>query len=168
MTDMLPIDELRDEFEQHSTTIPLVLSAPTGSGKSTQVPRWCAEKARREARSLKQQPRPVLVVEPRRVACRSLATRVAELEGSRLGDEVGYTVRDEDRSRSTTLIRFVTTGIALKLWSVDQLRSFSAVIIDEFHERNLEIDLLLALCQKHGRRECLLGWGLQHRGHWAA
>ena len=156
MSDTLPIDELRAAFESHPVSTPLVISAPTGSGKSTQIPRWCAERARRDASSAHTLPQPVLVVEPRRVACRSLAARVADLEGVKLGGEVGYTVRDEDRTNANTLIRFVTTGVALRLWSADQLQSYSAVIIDEFHERNLELDLLLALCQYHPQTQLIV------------
>ncbi len=108
---------------------PVVLSAPTGSGKSTEVPRWC------EGR--------VLVVEPRRIACRSLATRVAELEGSRLGDAVGYVVRDEHVASDATRIVFATPGMVLRNRAL--LASARTVILDEFHERSLETDLLLAL-----------------------
>ena len=137
----LPIERLRDDFNAHYGRHPIVLSAPTGSGKSTQIPRWCLEISAQH-----KDPRPVLVVEPRRVACRSLAHRVATLEGSVLGGRVGYTVRDEDRSGPQTLIRFVTSGVAIRMWAHDHLASFSAVVIDEFHERSLDVDLLLALC----------------------
>jgi ATP-dependent helicase HrpB len=107
----------------------VVVSAPTGSGKSTRVPTWC--------------PRPVLVVEPRRVACRSLAQRVAELEGVRLGGEVGYWVRDEKKAADATAITFATPGIALRVFG--KLDRWATVILDEFHERTLDVDLLLAL-----------------------
>ena len=156
MSGSLPIDELRLAFDGHPTDVPLVVSAPTGSGKSTQIPRWCAQRARQEAAASRSLPKPVLVVEPRRVACRSLAVRVAELENVKIGEAVGYTVRDEDRSTARTLIRFVTTGVALRLWSADRLQGFSAVIIDEFHERNLELDLLLALCQAHPQTQLIV------------
>ncbi len=106
-----------------------MLTSPTGSGKSTEVPRWCEGK--------------VLVVEPRRIACRSLATRVAELEGSRLGDAVGYVVRDEHVASDRTRIVFVTPGMLLRHRRL--LEGAHTVILDEFHERSLEIDLLLAL-----------------------
>ena len=98
MSDNLPILALRDEFERLDSGR-VVISASTGSGKSTQVPRWCTGR--------------VLVVEPRRVACRTLAQRVAELEGSVLGNEVGYQVRDERRAGAETRILFATPGIAI-------------------------------------------------------
>ena len=128
----LPIDALRADFLDALQDGPVVVSSPTGSGKSTQVPRWC--------------PGPVLVVEPRRVACRSLAQRVAELEGSDLGADVGYQVRDEQRASPETRILFVTPGIALRR-SEDWSR-FDTVVLDEFHERGLETDLLLALLRR--------------------
>ncbi len=116
----------------------MVVTSPTGSGKSTCVPRWC--------------PGRVLVVEPRRVACRALAQRVAELEGRKLGQEVGYQVRDERRFGPNTRIVFVTPGIALRLGDA-ALARFNTAILDELHERSLEVDLLLALLrQRFGGR----------------
>src|SRR3954467_4595513 len=96
----LPIQALRAAFHEALASGPVVLSSPTGSGKSTEVPRWCTGR--------------VLVVEPRRIACRSLAVRVAELEGSGLGDAVGYIVRDERAATARTRIVYVTPGIALR------------------------------------------------------
>jgi ATP-dependent helicase HrpB len=125
----LPIDPLRGELVRALEDGPVVVSAPTGSGKSTRVPTWC--------------PEPVLVVEPRRVACRSLAQRVAELEGAFLGRAVGYHVRNERRARDDTRILFATPGIVLRTF--DQLPRWRTVILDELHERGLETDLLLAL-----------------------
>lgn len=130
----LPIDALRGAFEYERAARPVVVSAPTGSGKSTQLPRWCRAAGR------------VLVVEPRRVACRSLAVRVAELEGQRLGAGVGYRVRDDDRAGRRTQIIFATPGVVLRMLADDPgLAAFATVVIDEFHERSLDVDLLLAL-----------------------
>jgi ATP-dependent helicase HrpB len=125
----LPVTAVRAEFEQALARGPVVLTSPTGSGKSTEVPRWCSG--------------PVLVVEPRRLACRSLAARVAELEGSALGEAVGYVVRDEHVAREGTGIVFATPGMVLRNRSL--LASARTVILDEFHERSLDLDLLLAL-----------------------
>ena len=125
----LPVDALRAAFIEAIGRGPVVLSSPTGSGKSTSVPRWC------EGR--------VLVVEPRRIACRSLAARVAALEGVSLGDAVGYVVRDERVLSDATRIVFVTPGMVLRDRAL--LGSARTVILDEFHERSLEVDLLLAL-----------------------
>ncbi len=125
----LPVSALRTRFLASIEGAPVVLSSPTGSGKSTEVPRWCAGR--------------VLVVEPRRIACRSLATRVAELEGARLGEGVGYIVRDEHVASAATRIVFVTPGMLLRNRAL--LEGTRTVILDEFHERSLDTDLLLAL-----------------------
>ncbi len=132
MSTTLPIDALRAGFRDALAGGPVVITSPTGSGKSTQVPRWFDGR--------------VLVVEPRRLACRALAARVAELEGTSLGGTVGYNVRDEHRASDATRILFVTPGVALRM--VDVWDRYTAVVIDEFHERGLDTDLLLALLQK--------------------
>ncbi len=131
--EVLPIDALRAPFGQALADGSVVVSSPTGSGKSTQVPRWC--------------PGRVLVVEPRRVACRSLAQHVAELEGNPLGQDVGYHVRDEQRASIDTRILFATPGIVLRIFDA-VLKGFSTVVLDEFHERSLDVDLLLALLKR--------------------
>lgn len=168
MTPTLPIDTLEPELRRRLTPgAPGVVSAPTGSGKSTQVPRWCQHSGRG----------PVLVVEPRRVACRSLAQRVAELEGTRLGEGVGYWVRDDQRVSEDTRITFATPGIVLRI--AGEWPRYRTVILDEFHERTLDVDLLLALLQERydGHRlvmsatleaervaEHLGGWHLEGEG----
>lgn len=129
----LPVNAVRGGFEQAFARGPVVLSSPTGSGKSTEVPRWCAGRC----------DGPVLVVEPRRLACRSLAARVAELEGSSLGERVGYVVRDEHVAREGTRIVFATPGMVLRNRALSARAG--AVILDEFHERSLDVDLLLGL-----------------------
>ncbi|PKN58465.1 MAG: helicase [Deltaproteobacteria bacterium HGW-Deltaproteobacteria-14] len=127
----LPIDTLRDAFDAALAAGPVVVTAPTGSGKSTRVPCWC--------------PAPVLVIEPRRVACRSLARRVAELEGTSVGGGVGYHVRDDRRASADTRILFATPGVALRWLAGGAPLPFATVILDELHERSLDVDLLLAL-----------------------
>jgi ATP-dependent helicase HrpB len=131
----LPVSAVRSAFVAALADGPVVLSSPTGSGKSTEVPRWC------EGRTL--------VIEPRRIACRSLATRVAQLEGTSLGDGVGYLVRDERVASDSTRIVFATPGLVLRNRAL--LDSAHTVILDEFHERSLDVDLLLALLL---RRAC--------------
>ena len=137
MNSELPIDALRETALDALSKGPLVLAAPTGSGKSTQLPRWCSQLGK------------VLVVEPRRVACRALAARVASLEQTELGRDVGYVVRGERNISGATRILFVTTGVALRMASEQRLDAYTTVILDEFHERSLEIDLLLALLLAH-------------------
>ena len=134
----LPIVSLRPTFESAFATQPLIITAPTGSGKSTMVPLWCAELS----------DRPTLVLEPRRVACRSLARWLSKLRGEPLGTSVGYTVRFEDVGSETTQIRFVTPGVALRYVAEGELDRYGTIILDEFHERGLESDLFLAICRK--------------------
>jgi ATP-dependent helicase HrpB len=143
MSKKFPIYSIYDSFRSHWGQGPLVISAATGSGKSSHIPRWCANVA--NELKLTKQVR-VLVIEPRRVACRSLAQYVAQLEGTILGQKVGYQVRNESCISDQCQINFVTPGIALHLWKKDHFSSYQAVIIDEFHERSLTLDLLLALC----------------------
>ena len=138
----LPITELKKTFQDTIAKGPVVVVAPTGSGKSTQIPPWCAALS----------DTPVLVVEPRRVACRSLARWVAQQRGEPLGHSVGYTVRFEDVSSDLqTRIRFVTPGIALRYAAGPELDQYGTIILDEFHERGVEADLFLAICRKKRR-----------------
>ena len=138
----LPITELKETFQETIAAGPVVVVAPTGSGKSTQIPSWCAELS----------DDPVLVVEPRRVACRSLARWVAKQHGEPLGQSVGYTVRFEDvGSDALTRIRFVTPGVALRYAAGSELDQYGTIILDEFHERGVEADLFLAICRKKRR-----------------
>lgn len=139
--DALPIDALRGEVEECIDRGPVVVSAPTGSGKSTQVPRWLQSRGR------------VLVVEPRRVAARSLGTRVAELEGTPTGKGVGWVVRDDVQADARTQVVFVTPGVALRWAASGRLASFETLVLDEFHERGMDLDLLLAMCLDMGKRK---------------
>ena len=138
----LPITELKQTFQDTIAKGPVVVVAPTGSGKSTQIPPWCAALS----------DTPVLVVEPRRVACRSLARWVAQQHGEPLGHSIGYTVRFEDvSSEGRTRIRFVTPGVALRYAAGPELDQYGTIILDEFHERGVEADLFLAICRKKRR-----------------
>src|ERR1043165_8058529 len=97
----------------------------------------------------------VVVLQPRRVAARTLAARVASERNSRVGQEVGYQIRFEDYTSRGTRVSFVTAGILLR-WLQDDptLAQFNAVIFDEFHERNLLSDVALGLVkalQREGR-----------------
>ncbi|MDP9999655.1 ATP-dependent helicase HrpB [Pseudarthrobacter sulfonivorans] len=117
-----------------------VVQAPPGTGKTTLVPPLLANLA----------PTPgafrVVVTQPRRVAARAAARRLAALDGSPVGDRVGYTVRGERQAGPGTLVEFVTPGILLRRLLDDPgLESTGAVILDEVHERGLETDLLLGM-----------------------
>lgn len=125
-----------------------VVQAPPGTGKTTLVPPLLANLATRMQDGKedgKGQPR-VVVTQPRRVAARAAARRLAALDGSRLGSRVGYTVRGERQAGAGTMIEFVTPGILLNRLLADPgLEGTGAVILDEVHERGLETDLLLGM-----------------------
>ncbi|MDX1952514.1 MAG: ATP-dependent helicase HrpB [Verrucomicrobiota bacterium] len=119
-----------------------VLIAPTGSGKTTQVPQICLDHGL--AGSGK-----IVVLQPRRVAARTVAARVAQERGVTLGQEVGYQVRFEDETSLGTRICFVTEGILLR-WLHDSptLKDVAVILFDEFHERNLLSDVALGLVKR--------------------
>jgi ATP-dependent helicase HrpB len=117
----------------------LVLVAPTGSGKTTQVPQMLLDAGIAGEKM-------IVVLQPRRVAARTVATRVAWERETRLGAEVGYQIRFDDHTSVGTRICFVTEGILLRWLQDDRsLSKIGAVVFDEFHERNLLSDVALAL-----------------------
>lgn len=117
----------------------LVLVAPTGSGKTTQVPQMLLDTGIAGEKM-------IVVLQPRRVAARTVATRVAWEREGKLGAEVGYQIRFDDHTSVGTRICFVTEGILLRWLQDDRsLSKIGAVVFDEFHERNLLSDVALAL-----------------------
>jgi ATP-dependent helicase HrpB len=139
MPDRLPIYDIeRDIISRLKSYRRLILSAPTGSGKSTQVPQMLLRHDfLRDGQ--------VVILQPRRLATRLLAARVAQELGVQLGQEVGYQIRFENVTSARTKIRFVTEGVLLRQMIDDpQLRGVSALIFDEFHERHLYGDITLA------------------------
>jgi ATP-dependent helicase HrpB len=139
MADRLPIYEIEAEIiARLQSDRRVILSAPTGSGKSTQVPQMLLKHGLLGDGQ-------VVVLQPRRLATRLLASRVAQELGVKLGDEVGYQIRFENCTSARTKIRFVTEGVLLRQLIDDpQLRGVSAILFDEFHERHLYGDITLA------------------------
>ncbi|MDP2514212.1 helicase-related protein [Photobacterium damselae subsp. piscicida] len=136
MSFSLPIDAVKKEFLQQLSSHHLVVEAETGSGKSTRLPIWAAKYGK------------VLVVEPRRVACTSLAEFIAvtpDDENRIWGCKIGYAIRFDNQFDQGTDIVFVTPGVALRWLSENGLTDFKTIIIDEFHERRWDTDLLLSL-----------------------
>ena len=122
---------------QHTTN--LVIEAPPGTGKTTRVPPAILGLVRGE----------VIVLEPRRIAARLAARRVAWERGEEAGGTVGYQVRFEERIGPRTRLRFVTEGILTRRLLTDPtLKGIDAIVLDEFHERHLDSDLALALLKR--------------------
>ena len=134
----LPIADRRDELvEAIRSNQVVVVAGETGSGKSTQLPKLCLEAGRGVDGMIGH-------TQPRRVAARTVAERVADELGTAVGDGVGYSVRFNDRVTDSTLIRVMTDGILLNELQRDRdLRRYDTIIIDEAHERSLNIDFLL-------------------------
>ncbi len=134
----LPITERRqDLLETIEANQVVVVAGETGSGKSTQLPKLCLELGRGAAGFIGH-------TQPRRLAARSVAERVAEELDTTVGELVGYTVRFTDQVGPSTLIKLMTDGILLAELQRDrQLSRYDTIIIDEAHERSLNIDFLL-------------------------
>lgn len=139
----LPIDALLpDIVSALRTRDALVLEAPPGAGKTTRVPPALLKAGLAGDKEL-------VVLQPRRLATRLAAIRVADEMGERIGETVGYQVRFEDVSSKRTRIRFVTEGILTRRLVGDPLlRDVGVVVLDEFHERHLAGDLALAMLRR--------------------
>lgn len=136
----LPIFELEHRLAaEMRRSNRLILRAPTGSGKSTQIPQLLLDHGLAGSGE-------VVVLQPRRIAARMLAARVAKERGTELGQEIGYQVRFDSRVSRSTRIRYVTEGLVLRQVQADPaLSGVSVVVFDEFHERHLHGDVTLAL-----------------------
>ena len=142
----LPVDKLREAFlEAIETNAHVIVSAPTGSGKSTRLPQYLLQSPSINGR--------ILVLQPRRLAARLLACRVAAERETRPGGETGYLTRYEKAETDKTRLLYVTDGILLRtLLSNRILNGIGAVVFDEFHERSLAADIGLAAVTRLQRR----------------
>lgn len=130
----------------------LIVVAETGSGKTTQLPQYLHE-AGYTANGQK-----VGCTQPRRVAAMSVAARVAEEMGTRIGHEVGYSIRFEDCTSDKTVLKYMTDGMLLREFLTEpDLAGYSALIIDEAHERTLNTDILFALVKVGDHNLFMLG-----------
>ena len=136
----LPIYELESALIAGiKATGRVIVQAPTGSGKSTQIPKMLL------AHGIAEDKEEIVVLQPRRLAARLLAKRVAEELKTTLGDLVGYQIRLDSKVSNKTRIRFVTEGILLRSMAFDPyLKGVKVVVFDEFHERHLYGDISLA------------------------
>ena len=138
----LPIFGLEDALANalSQTNARVVVEAPTGSGKSTQIPQFLRDSGLCGDGE-------IYVLQPRRIAARMLARRVSQERGSKPGEEIGFQVRFENAVSAKTRVRFVTEGILIrKFIEQPDLKDVAAVVLDEFHERHFFADISLARC----------------------
>ncbi|MCP2159073.1 ATP-dependent helicase HrpA [Williamsia serinedens] len=132
-------DEIREAIAAHQV---VVIAGETGSGKTTQLPKICLELGRGVRGAIGH-------TQPRRIAARSVATRIAEETHTDLGAAVGFSVRFDDRSGADTLVKVMTDGILLAEIARDRLlRAYDTIIVDEAHERSLNIDFILGFLKQ--------------------
>jgi ATP-dependent helicase HrpA len=139
----LPVSQRRDEIaaaiRDHQVVI---VAGETGSGKTTQLPKICLELGRGVTGQIGH-------TQPRRIAARTVAERIASELGTELGTTIGYKVRFTDTSSDSTLVKVMTDGILLNEMSRDrQLLRYDTLIIDEAHERSLNIDFILGYLKR--------------------
>ncbi len=139
----LPVAEVVPEILQKlSTNNTLIINAPTGAGKSTLLPlallneEWLSGKK-------------IYILEPRRLAAKTIAYRMAEMLGEQIGESIGYRIRFESKTSSKTKVEVLTEGILTRMLQSDNaLEDAAAVIFDEFHERSIHADVALALSRE--------------------
>ena len=139
----LPVADIINEVKNHlANNNTLIVNAPPGAGKSTLLPltlldeNWLAGKK-------------IIMLEPRRLAAKTIATRMAKLWGDKVGETIGYRIRFENRVSAQTKIEVVTEGILTRMLHTDNaLENVGLVIFDEFHERSLFADVAMALCRE--------------------
>lgn len=162
----LPIFPHCDEIRQHlRKNNVMLLIGETGSGKSTQIPQflvdedWCRPTQTKAAEADTTVGGCIAITQPRRVAAITLARRVAEEMGTPLGSKVGYSVRFDTSTSPSTRIKFLTEGMLLQEMLNDPwLTKYSTIVVDEVHERGVNVDLVLGFLRK------LISGNLEGRG----
>jgi len=139
----LPINEKWEDIRESISINPVIIIAgETGSGKTTQIPKICLESGRGQRKK-------IVCTQPRRIAAISVSRRVSSELGEEYGKYVGYKIRFNDKTTPFTKIKFVTDGILLSEFKNDPLLyEYDTIIIDEAHERSLNIDFLLGIMKK--------------------
>mmetsp|Transcript_4819 Transcript_4819/g.12341 ORF Transcript_4819/g.12341 Transcript_4819/m.12341 type:complete len:707 (-) Transcript_4819:44-2164(-) len=137
----LPVTKHQEKFMKYlADNQSMVLEGETGSGKTTQIPQWCVN-ARKG--------RMVACTQPRRVAAMSVAQRVADEMDVVLGEHVGYSIRFEDRTCPSTVLKYMTDGMLLREAMTDPLlERYSVILLDEAHERTVATDILMGLLKE--------------------
>ncbi|ANB16038.1 DEAH-box ATP-dependent RNA helicase PRP43 [Sugiyamaella lignohabitans] len=145
----LPVHLQRDEFlKMFQSTQIMVFVGETGSGKTTQIPQFVAYDDLPHI-----QGKQIACTQPRRVAAMSVAKRVADEMDVKLGEEVGYSIRFEDKTSSNTFLKYMTDGMLLREAMTDPLlQRYSCIILDEAHERTLSTDILMGLIKQVASR----------------
>ena len=139
----LPVVEVIPEIQEKlKTDTTLIVKAPPGAGKSTLVPLTLMNEPWLKGQK-------ILMLEPRRLAAKTIATRMADLLGEQIGESVGFRIRFENRVGPNTQIEVVTEGILTRMIQQDNgLEGVGLVIFDEFHERSIHADVAMALCRE--------------------
>ena len=134
----LPIVEKKEEIlEAIRSHQVVIVTGETGSGKTTQIPKFCLEAGRGQSRK-------IACTQPRRIAATSMAQRVADETETSLGTLIGYKIRFADKTGKNCRVQFMTDGILLaEIQNDPQLTAYDTIVIDEAHERSLNIDFLL-------------------------
>lgn len=133
------VSEVSNHLNQHAT---LIVNAPPGAGKSTLLPLTLLHEEWLKGKK-------IIMLEPRRLAAKTIAIRMADMLNEEVGQTIGYRIRFEQKTSATTKLEVVTEGILTRLLQQDNaLEGFGLVIFDEFHERSLHADLALALCRE--------------------
>jgi len=139
--DTLPVIGFKKELIKSIQNNQIVICiGETGSGKTTQIPQFCLDF------NLVPSDKKIAITQPRRVAAVTVAERVSQERGQKVGEEVGYSIRFDDRTSSTTRIKFMTDGILVRECLYDStLSKYQVIMLDEAHERSIHTDVLFGL-----------------------